>query len=352
VLRNSGRGSALLLVLAGLLAACGGDADGADAPAGSSGAASQQQDAGPLTVYSGRAEQLVAPVIERFTDETGIEVEVRYADSAQLASQLVEEGGRSPADVFFAQDAGALGAVSKAGLAARVDADVLGRVPAEYRPPEATWVPVSGRARVIVYDPREVDEVPRSVDELTDPRWSGEVGVAPTNASFQSFVTGYRVARGDQAARAWLDAMVANDVQSFEGNTPILDAVDNGVVSAGLINHYYWYRKVAEQGADAVPSRLAFVGGGDPGALVNVAGVQPLAASDQPEHAAAFVDYLLSDGAQEYFATETFEYPMVSSVVPAADLPELPSIDPPDIDLSDLDTLAETIAMLEEAGLL
>lgn len=332
------------LALSMVLTACGGAATDTDE------ATEAATDA--LTVYSGRSEELVEPVIEQFTADTGIEVEVRYADSAQLASQLIEEGERSPADVFFAQDAGALGAVSKAGLASPVEEDVVDRVAAQYRAEDGTWVPVSGRARVIVYDPREVAEPPTSVDELTESDWSGQVGIAPTNASFQSFVTGYRVARGDEAARAWLDGMVANDVQTFEGNTPILDAVDNGVVSAGLINHYYWYRKVAEVGEDAVPSRLSFPGGGDPGALVNVAGVQPLVSSDQPDEAAAFVDYLLSDDAQAYFATETFEYPMVSSVPPAADLPSLDSIDPPDIDLSDLDTLAETITMLEEAGLL
>ena len=334
----------VLLAVSLVLTACGGAATDADE--------STEPATDALTVYSGRSEELVEPVIEQFTAATGIEVEVRYADSAQLASQLIEEGERSPADVFFAQDAGALGAVSKAGLAAAVDEDVIGRVPAQYRSADGTWVPVSGRARVIVYDPREVADPPTSVDELTAPEWSGQVGIAPTNASFQSFVTGYRVARGDEAARAWLDGMVANDVQTFEGNTPILDAVDNGVVSAGLINHYYWYRKVAEAGEDAVPSRLSFPGGGDPGALVNVAGVQQLASSDQPEESAAFVDYLLSDEAQAFFASETFEYPMVASVPPAADLPPLESIDPPDIDLSDLDTLAETIAMIEEAGLL
>ena len=306
----------------------------------------------PLTVYSGRSEELVAPVIEQFTAESGIEVEVRYADSAQLASQHIEEGERSPADVFFAQDAGALGAVSKAGLAATVDSDVLDRVPEAYAADDGTWVPVTGRARVVVYDPRVVDEPPESVDDLTEPEWSGRVGIAPTNASFQSFVTAYRVAEGDEAARAWLDGMVANDVASFEGNTPILDAVDNGVVAAGLINHSYWFRKVAEFGEGDVPSRLAFLGGGDPGALVNVAGVQPLASSDQPQQAAAFIDYLLSTDAQGYFASETFEYPMTDSVQPAADLPPLETIDGPQIDLSDLDSLDETVAMLEEAGLL
>jgi iron(III) transport system substrate-binding protein len=277
---------------------------------------------------------------------------VRYADSAQLASQLVEEGERTPADVFFAQDAGALGAVAQAGLAADVDPAVLALVPDAYQSPG--WVGVTGRARVVVYDPRQVtpDEVPTSVDDLTDPAWSGEVGIAPTNASFQSFVTGYRVAGGDDAARSWLEGMVANDVESFESNTPILDAVDDGVISAGLINHYYWYRKVAEVGADNVASRLAFLADGDPGALVNVAGAQVLAGTDQPDEAADFVEYLLSDEAQTYFADETFEYPLVATVEPAADLPPLADIEGPDIDLSDLDTLGETVAMLEEVGLL
>lgn len=323
-----------------VLSACGsGDDEAAD-------------DSSPLTVYSGRSEELVEPVIDAFTEQTGIAVEVRYADSAQLASQIIEEGERTPADVFFAQDAGALGAVSQAGLAASLDSQVLDRVDEQYRAED--WVGVSGRARVVVYDARTVadDEVPASVDALVDPRWSGLVGIAPTNASFQSFVTGYRVAEGDEAARAWLEGMMANDVESFEGNTPILDAVDDGVIEAGLINHYYWYRKVAEVGEAEVPSRLAFLAGGDPGALVNVAGVQALEASDQPEQAAEFVAYLLGDDAQAYFATETYEYPLVSSVEPAADLPPLESIEGPDIDLGDLDSLGQTIMMLEEVGLI
>ena len=343
----------VLLVASVVVTACGsgGDDSAADSPAEPTDTAPLAAEE-PLTIYSGRSEELVEPVIEQFTADTGIEVEVRYADSAQLASQLIEEGERSPADVFFAQDAGALGAVAKAGLAATVATDVLDRVPEAYAADDGSWVPVTGRARVVVYDPRVVDEPPESVDDLTEPEWSGLVGIAPTNASFQSFVTAYRVAEGDQAARAWLDGMVANDVASFEGNTPILDAVDNGVLAAGLINHYYWFRKVAEFGETDVPSRLAFLGGGDPGALVNVAGVQPLASSEQPERAAEFIDYLLSADAQSYFATETFEYPMTDDAQPAADLPPLQSIEGPAIDLSDLDSLQETVAMLEEAGLL
>jgi iron(III) transport system substrate-binding protein len=207
---------------------------------------------------------------------------------------------------------------------------------------------------VVVYDPRQVgeNEVPASVLDLTDPRWAGEVGIAPANASFQSFVTAMRVLEGTEVTREWLEGLVTDGVEIFEGNTPILDGVDNGVVQAGLINHYYWYRKVAEAGLDAVPSRLAFLPGGDPGSLVNVAGAQVLAGADRPEEAEALLAFLLSEDAQRYFAEETFEYPLVAGVEPAADLPPLSSLEPPDIDLSDLESLDETVALLEEVGLL
>jgi iron(III) transport system substrate-binding protein len=323
-----------------------------DAPdEGATDAASAEQ---TLTIYSGRNEELVEPVIERFEEQSGIDVEVRYADSAQLAAQLLEEGDRSPADVFFSQDAGAMGAVGEAGLATALPDELLERVPQEFRADDGSWVGVTGRARVLVYDPREVspDEVPDSVFDLTDERWAGQVGIAPANASFQASVTAMRVLEGEEVTQQWLDDLAANDPQVFEDNSAILEGVDNGVVELGLINHYYWFRKVAEVGEQQVPSRLAFLPGGDPGALVNVAGAQVLASTDQPEQAQALVDYLLSTEGQTYFAEQTLEYPLVDGVEAAADLPPLESIESPDIDLSQLESLDETLAALEQSGLL
>jgi iron(III) transport system substrate-binding protein len=336
------------------LSACASSSPEASTGAGPTAGPTAAADGEPLTVYSGRSEELVQPAIEQFEEQTGVDVEVRYADTAQLAAQILEEGERSPADVFFAQDAGALGAVSGAGLAATLPEDVLALVPEAYRSQDGTWVGVSGRARVVVYDPRVVgeDDVPTAVAELVEPQWQGQVGVAPANASFQSFVTALRVTEGEEAARAWLEGLVANGAQVFEDNRAILEGVDDGVLSAGLINHYYWYRKVAEVGADQVPSRLAFLPGGDPGALVNVAGVAVLEGTDQAEQAQQLVDYLLSEEGQAYFAEETLEYPLVAGVPAAADLPPLESLQTPDLDLSDLASLAETTALLEEVGLL
>jgi iron(III) transport system substrate-binding protein len=335
--------AAIAAALALSLAACGGD----DADE-----TTDESSAG-LVVYSGRNEDLVQPIIDRFTEETGIDVAVRYAGTGELAAQLLEEGERTEADVFFAQDGGALGAIAKEGLFTELPDETLDRVDERFRADDGRWVGVSGRARVIAYNPDAVPEgeVPRSVLELTDPRWSGEVGIAPTNASFEAFVTGLRVLEGDDAARAWLEGMAANDVQIFDNNNAVLDAVDNGVVSLGLINHYYWYERVAEVGEDGITARLVFPGGGDPGALVNVAGVGVIVTTDAGEEAQQFVDFLLSEEGQTYFAEETKEYPLIDGVETDAALPPLDELDPPEIDLSDLDTLAETQAMIQEAGL-
>jgi iron(III) transport system substrate-binding protein len=334
--------AAMLPVAALLLAACGGGEEGG-----------QGVDESELVVYSGRQEALVQPIIDDFTEETGIEVSVRYGNTAQLAAQILEEGDRTPADVYFAQDGGALGALTKAGMLAELPDELLDTVDPRYRADDGTWIGTSGRARVIVYDPDQLteDEVPDSVFELTDPRWKGKVGVAPSNASFEAFVTAIRVLEGEDVAREWLDGMAANDVQLFDNNVLILNAAEDGVVALGLINHYYWYEQVAEEGPEAVPARLKFLPDGDPGALVNVAGVGVLSASDHDDEAVRFAEYLLGDDAQTYFAQDTMEYPLLDGIPIAEGLPPLDSLQTPDIDLSDLDTLEETLQMIEEAGL-
>ena len=321
------------------LAACGGGSDAAD---------------GPLTIYSGRSEELVGPLFAQFTEETGIEVSARYGDTAELAAQLIEEGEASPAQVYFAQDAGALGAVDTAGLLAPLPASVATTVPEAYRAPSGNWTGVSGRARVIAYDAEQVPaaDVPQSIFDLTDPKWKGQVGIAPTNASFQAFVTAMRVSQGDEVTKQWLEGLVANDVQTFEKNSLILDAVDTGQVQLGLINHYYWYEKAAEVGADAMRAQISFTKPEDPGSLVNVAGVGILTGAADNANAAAFVEWLLSPATQEWFVTNTYEYPLVPSVAAAEGLPSLESLRGPNVPLAELADLPGTLVMLEDVGLL
>jgi iron(III) transport system substrate-binding protein len=306
--------------------------------------------AGSLTVYSGRSESLVGPLLERFEAETGIDVEVRYGDSAELAALLLEEGDRSPADLFFSQDAGALVAVAASGALAPLDPAVLDRVDARFRDPEGHWVGTSGRARVAAYSTEQPDLVlPDSIHGFTDPAWQGRLGWAPTNGSFQAFVTALRLLEGEEAARAWLEGILANAPVAYDGNAAAVEGVAAGEVDAALVNHYYALELAAEHGGD-FPVANHYFAAGDTGSLVNVAGVGQLATSAQPDAAAALVDFLLGAEAQAYFADTTFEYPLIDGVTPDPRLPALASIEAPDLDLSDLADLQGTVALLRDVG--
>ena len=301
-----------------------------------------------ITIYSGRSEELISELLEEFSAETGIGIEVRYSDSASLAAQILEEGDNVKADIFFSQDAGALGAISQAGAFKQLNADISPLVDARYRSIDNTWIGVSGRSRVLSYNPDLVAEadLPKSIFDLADPKWKGKVGIAPTNASFQSSVTAMRVLAGDAATEKWLSAMKTNAVL-FEKNSQILEAVEAGQVSAGLINHYYWYERAAEIGKENMVSKMAWFEAGDVGNLINVAGVGVL--SDKPE-AQTFAKWLLGSTAQNFFVNKTAEYSL-TGLAAREGLPALDQIAAPNIDLSSLSTLAQTLELIRNARL-
>ena len=300
-----------------------------------------------ITIYSGRSETLITELLDTFTEETGIEVKVRYGDSAELAAQILEEGSNVKADVFFSQDAGALGALAKEGLTKPLTKDITDLVDASYKSKDSHWVGVSGRARVLVVNPAKVTKLPTSYKDLMDPSWKGRIAIAPTNSSFQAFVTAIRILEGEQAAKDFLDRMKENAVL-FEKNGLILQAVEDGVVDAGLINHYYWFELENEKVVGNMNSELVWFEDQDAGNLINVAGAAVL--SDNAS-ANVFVKWLLGDTAQNYFVQRTKEYsltgvPDVAGVKPFGD------IKAPNIDLSDLDSLSETLELIQKARLL
>jgi iron(III) transport system substrate-binding protein len=300
-----------------------------------------------ITIYSGRSETLISELLDDFTQETGIEVNVRYGDSAELAAQILEEASNVQADVFFSQDAGALGALAKEGLTKYLPTDITDLVGASYKSKDSQWVGVSGRARVLVVNPEKVTKVPTSYKDLMDPIWKGRIAIAPTNASFQAFITAVRVIDGEQAAQDFLAAMKVNAVL-FEKNGLIMQAVEDGVIDAGLINHYYWFELENEKGVGTMKSKLAWFQDEDAGNLINAAGAAVL--SDNPS-ANVFVKWLLGDTAQNYFVERTREYSL-TGVPEVAGLKPFGEIKAPKIDLSDLDSLAETLELIRKAGLL
>jgi len=318
------------------LAACGGD-DGDD----------------KLTVYSGREEELVAPLFDRYEEETGTELEVRYGDTAELAATVIEEGDNSRADVFFGQDAGALGALEQEGLLASLDEETLSRVEPRYRSQAGRWTGTSGRARVVAYNSEKLSEadLPGSILGYTDPEWKGRIGWAPTNGSFQAFVTAMRLTEGERATEEWLRGIAENDPVAFEDNEAIRDAIASGEIDVGFINHYYVAQALEEEG-EGYPVRVHHPPGGDVGSLINVAGAGIVEAADNPDGATEFIEFLLSDESQQYFSDETKEYPLVAGVQPDPAVTPLSQIQQPAVELGQLGDLEGTLELLQRSGAL
>jgi len=307
-----------------------------------------------ITLYSGRGEPLVAPIIAAFTAETGIRVNVRYAGTAELAILLQEEGDRTPADLFWAQDAAALGAV--ADLFQPLPQETLDKVPAAYRDNEGRWIATSGRGRVLAYSTERLgeDERPATMADLVDPKYRGRIALAPTNGSFLAHVTALRVVEGDAAALEWLQGIAANEPVMVRNNTAAIQAIGDGEADLAVTNNYYLVR-FKRAAADFPVNQMLFPTEGDIGNLLLVAGMGVLAASDHSEEAVAFIDFLLSDAAQQFFSGEVAEFPVTGRVIPTRvddiSLEDVVRM-APEVDLNTIGDLEGTLELVREAGLL
>jgi iron(III) transport system substrate-binding protein len=318
-----------------------------------SGGGSNDPEVEGITLYSGRIPAAIGPAIDSYEEQADRDVKVRFAETADLAATLVEEGDASPADVFFAQEPGAIAAVAEAGLLAKLPQDILDRVPAQYRDPEGRWVGVTGRARVIAYNRDVVDksELPPSPFGLTDPKWKDRVGWSPASSSMQEYVTALRAKYGDERTKQWLEEMVDNGAVAFPDNVTIRDAIAKGEVDVGLINHYYVAQAISEEGPD-YPVAVYFPPGGL-GSLMLLTSVGVLESSDRKPEAFAFVRSLLSKQSQQFFTSSSKEYPLAKGAKPDPSLSvPIAKIPVSDGSLVDLKELQGTIELMKESGAL
>jgi iron(III) transport system substrate-binding protein len=326
---------ALAAIAAGLTA-CGGS--GSDA----------------ITVYSGQHEQTMALLTADFTKRTGIDVKVRHNSEASLANQILREGSSSPADVFITENPPALTVVQRKGLYAPVRASTLAKTPSRFNSPTNDWVAVSARSAVLVYNPDKLKraQLPRKLEELAGPQWRGEIGFAPAESDFQPLVTALGKLRGASAQHAWLEGMKRNG-KLYDGNVAIVRAVDRGEISAGLIDHYYYYRTRDEIGASKIRAQLHYFASRDAGALVDVSGAAVMKSSKHAKDAQEFVAYLVSKPAQEIIAkSQSYEYPLGSGVQTKRDIKPFSELKPPDINVNDLGDGRGALRALEQVGLL
>jgi len=305
----------------------------------------------PLVVYSGRSESLIAPLIADFEELTGNKVQVNYGSTSTLAATLLEEGNNSPADVYFAQDPGGLGAVDS--LLAELSTDVLSSVPEWAQDPENKWVGTSGRARTVVYNTDMLTEadLPDSIEDFAKPEWKGRIGWAPTNGSLHAMITAMRQVWGEGRTKTWLEGIVANEPKIYAKNTPTVAAAGAGEIEVGFVNHYYLHRFIAEEG-ESFAARNYYTRSADPGSVVLVAGVGMIEGSDNKDLAEQFIKFLLSASGQQYFASQTYEFPLNENAKPSNLLPALADITKPSIDLGDLIDLEGTQDLLREVGAL
>ena len=299
-----------------------------------------------LVLYSGRSESLIAPVIVKFTEGTGIKVEVRYAGSVDLALTIIEEGNKSPADLFLSKSPGPVGLLGEKGRLAKLSQETL-----DLAPSSATglWTAITGRQRVLVYNTELLshDELPMTIAELTSAKWAGRIAIAPGNGSFQDFLTLFRLEAGNDAVLAWLKALKAGGAPTYSNNSGIVKAVNRGEIEAGLVNHYYNIRMKAEDPSMVSENHLFTAG--DPGGVMIATVIGVLDSSSNKKLAERFIQWLLSERGQAHFATNTWEFPLAGNVSSrnGVEVPET-------IDVGSFDQLGNglerTLELIREAG--
>ena len=320
-----------------VIAACGGS--------------SGDESKGSVTIYSGRTQNLIEPILNRFEEETGIEVKVRYGQSADLALLIDEEGGQTPADLFISQSPGSVGYLDAKGRLGKLPDSVLELVPAGLHASDGSWVGLSGRKRVLAFSSKlNESTLPTTVFDLTKSEWKGRIGIAPSNASFQDFVTAMRNAKGDDVTKQWLQGIAANDAFIFANNNAIVAAIDRGEIDVGLVNHYYLFQALAENPSfkaknhDFAPDDL--------GSLLIVSAAAVIRDSKHSDEASQLARFLLTEEAQRYFSDQTYEYPLAAGVKVTSVLPPIDFRTAEGIDFDRLGgDLESTRKMIRDVGL-
>ncbi len=308
-------------------------------------------DGSSLVVYSGRSEEYVGPALAAFTKKTGVTVDVRYGDSVDLGLLIGEEGDKTPAQVFLAQSPGAMVYLDQSKLLSTLPQATLDKVPATFRADDGTWVGVTGRQRVLIYNTDLVtqSDLPKSVFDLVKPQYEGKVAVAPSNSSFQDFVTAMTQLSGEQKTKAWLEGLAANGAKAYAKNDAIADAVARGEIPFGLVNHYY-FNEIIEKDPNA-PVKVYRFPGTDPGSLFLVSTAAIPAPAANNADAVALINYMLSPAGQAMFVAEEGEYPVVPGVKQATGQPSLSELAYPTYDLSGLTDLRQTAKLIQGSGI-
>jgi iron(III) transport system substrate-binding protein len=349
-MRNNGR----VALAAGIVAltlgvgACGTSSSPASSPVGSDSVAKPE-----LTLYNAQHEDLMKLMTDDFTKTTGIKVNMRNGEDFELGNQLVQEGAKSPADVFVTENSPAMTLVDSKGMFAKVDDATVAQVPAQFAPTDKEWVGFAGRSTVFVYNPAGLKEadLPTSIMDLSAPAWKGKVGISPAGADFQAIVSAVLALKGEPATTAWLKGLKEN-AKVYQGNGAVLKAVNAGEVASGVIYHYYWFKDQAESGANSKNVKQWYFDNQDPGAFLSISGAGVIKSSKHPAEAQQFVKYLNSPAGQKVLAdSKALEYPIGNGAMANQVLKPLAELSPPIVDVAKLNG-PQVVELMRQAGFL
>lgn len=305
-----------------------------------------------LTLYSGQHEKTTKAIVDAFTKATGIQVNIRTGNSIQLANQIIEEGKRSPADVFYSEESPPVAALSERHLLTKLNDNTLAQVRPNYHAPDGTWTGITARCRVTVYNPDLVSEaeLPDSVLEMATQAWEGRVAFVPTSGAFQQQIVAIKYLKGHDAALNWLKGLKKYG-RIYNNNMAAMRAVERGEIPTALINNYYWYIVAREQGAENMKSRLHFSKAQDPGALVTVSAAGILKTAKNPQAAQQLIAFMTSVEGQKVYASGVAEWPMNPAVKSNFDIIPFEELQPPAVNPANLGGAEEALSLRREAGL-
>ena len=303
-----------------------------------------------IRVYSGRSEALVGDLFAKAEKELGISINVEYGKTDEMVTRMLTEGDQSPADVIFAQDAGHLGALSNRDMLSPLPQSLYSGIHKEYQDDNKRWLATSGRLRVLVYNSETLspEELPKSLYELSDPKWKGRLGWAPSNGSFLSHLSGIRHVWGEEKTEEWLKGVIANTPGVYPKNSPQVKAVDEGTLEIGWVNHYYLHKL----NKDKTPAKnYSFPEKGDPGNVLMLAGMGIRKNTKNTEVSQKLLKWMVSKTAQEWFVQKNYEYPTIPGIPSHPDVLSLSPENLANIPQSHLADIGPTKTLLKKMGL-
>ncbi|UDL95968.1 extracellular solute-binding protein [Lichenihabitans sp. PAMC28606] len=314
--------------------------------------AARAADSQTLTIYNGQDEGPVEAAAAAFEKKTGIKVEMRKGGSPAFANQIIQEGARSPADVFYSEYTSPLAILKDKNLLAEVPAETLAEIPARFNDAGKMWLGVTARNQAMLYNKTMIseDKLPESVLDFAKPEWSGKVAFNPKSAAFLEEVTAVIQAKGEATAKAWLTALKTG-AKAYPSNTAIVVAVDRGEVETAIVGDNYWFAVAEERGADKMNARVHYVGHKDPGSLVTVSAAAILKSAPHPDVAQKFLAFLASADGQTAVAAAAADYPLRPGIVSPYKLTPLADLDVSPITPSDIGTAHVALELERSVGL-